>query len=228
MVATGKIRASGQTTAEEITPEETKDFDKPAALEVDKPINLTRAFRRMRTDWNSEDRSTIQAVKSTVDQAIFEDFKSAYGLMYEIYDTVRLPIINQATGELKVDESGLAIWQQREDGSYVEDWDRIKRKDRERFINIIITRMFEWEQTAADIWGEAIFAKAQLDEAFSTAFDSISDPKVTVDARTARGKRLSADSRYLAVYKSYYSRKADAIVRTMLGISQRLKDLHVS
>jgi hypothetical protein len=228
MVAAATVRASGQTTAEEVMPDAVGQLDKPVDTEPEKPLNLTRAFQRMRTDWNSKDRETIQSVKSTVDQQILEDFRDAYALMFEIHNTVRLQVVDQATGEVKSDGYGLPLWQQNRDGTYIEDWDRIKRKERERFLHIIITRMFEWEQTAADIWGEAIFAKAQLEEAFATGFDSIADPKATVDARTARANKLSADHRYLAVYKSYYSRKADAIVRTMLGLSQRLKDLHVN
>ena len=220
MVAAATVRASGQTTAEEVLPDAVGKLDQPAEIEAEKPLNLTRAFQRMRTDWNSKDRETIQSVKSIVDQAILNDFSDAFSLMFEIYNTVRTTI--------GTDEIGLPIWKTNSDGSYVEDWDQIKRKERERFLHIIITRMFEWEQTAADIWGEAIFAKAQLEEAFATGFDSIVDAKATVDARTARANKLSADHRYLAVYKSYYSRKAEALVRSMTNLSQRFKDLHVS
>jgi hypothetical protein len=226
MVAQATVRASGQTTAEEVSPEAIGDIDKPVQPEPEKPVNLTRAFQRMRTDWNSKDRETIQSVKSIVDQQIFENFRDAYALMFEIQNLVRLPQVDE-NGEVKTDEAGWPLWQENRDGTYVEDWDNIKRKDRERFLHMIITRMFDWEQTAADIWGEAIFAKAQLEEAFATGFDSIADAKATVDARTARANRLSADHRYLAVYKSYYSRKADAIIRSMQGLSQRFKDLTV-
>jgi hypothetical protein len=228
MVAAATVRASGQTTAEEVAPEAIGEIDRPIELPEEKPLNLTRAFQRMRTDWNSRDREIIQSVKSVVDQRILEDFRDAYALMFEIHNTVRLPVVDKENGEVKKDDWGLPLWQTNRDGTFVEDWDLIKRKERERFLHIIITRMFEWEQTAADIWGEAIFAKAQLEEAFATGFDSIADPKATVDARTARANKLSADHRYLAVYKSYYSRKADAIVRSMQGLSQRFKDLHVN
>jgi hypothetical protein len=227
MVATNNVRASGQTTAEEVTPEATADIDKPVTTEREKPVNLTRAFQRMRTDWNSKDRETIQSVKNIVDQQIFENFRDAYALMFEIHNLVR-ESQTDGQGAVKTDAAGWPLWQENRDGTYVENWDKITRKDRERFLHMIITRMFEWEQTAADIWGEAIFSKAQLEEAFATGFDSIVDPKATVDARTARANKLSADHRYLAVYKSYYSRKADAIVRTMQGLSQRFKDISAS
>jgi hypothetical protein len=227
MVASANIRASGQTAAEEVAAEEAENLDRPAEHEEERPLNLTRAFQRMRTDWNSKDREIIQSVRSAVDQQVFEDFKDAYALMYEIYNTVRVKK-RDTNGSVVRDETGLPEWQQYSDGSYIEEWDKIGRKERERFLYIIITRMFDWEQTAADIWGEAIFAKAQWEEAFATGFDSITDSKATVDARTARANRVSADHRYLAVYKSYYSRKADAILRAMNGLSQRLKDVHVN
>lgn len=228
MVAQAKIRASGQTVAEEVAPNSTDDFDKPLESKEPKPINLTRAFSRMRTDWHSPDLDTIRSVKDAITQIIFEEFQDAYALMYEIFDTVREQDINKDTGEVKVDVYGLPEWKQKPDGSYVEDWDRIKKRDRDRFIHIIVTRLFDWEQKAADMWGEALFAKARLDEAFATGFDEISDPKATVNAREARANRLSSDHRYLAVYKSLLSKKAESVVKSMDRIQMRLKDLSLN
>lgn len=226
MVDAGSIRASGQTTADELAAEVPKDIDIPVEPKEDKPMTLARSFRRMKIDWNSEDREIIHRVKETVDQQLTRDFGSAYAIMYDIANTVREP--ETVNGEVQTDDYGLTVWKQKPDGSYYEDWDQIGYKERERFIYRILANAFEWEQTAADIWGEAIFAKARLEEAFATSFDENGDSKATVDARTARANKLAADEKYLAVYKSYYSRKAEALVRIMMLILQRMKDLHVN
>lgn len=228
MVAAGTVRAHGQTTAEEVANEQSKEILTPMQLEPEKPASLTRAFQRMRTDWHSADRDTIDSVKDIVDKQILETFADAFSIMYEIYDQVRIPIMNPKTGEFEIGPDGLTNWQRKSDGSYVEDWSKIGRHEREKYLYMIITRLFEWEQSAADIWGEALFAKAYWEEAFATGFDSITDAKATVDARTARANRLAADHRYLAVFKSLYSRRADAIVKSLDRLAIRLKDLHLA
>ena len=227
MVDSNKARAHGQTGAEETAKGLAKDLDNLVDLPVEKPVNLTRAFQRMRTDWNSADREIIRQVQADVDRQIFDAFAEAYEIEYEIYDLVRAPEVDEATGEIKTDADGLTIWATSSSGKWIEDWSKINSTARERLLYEIITKMFNWEQRSADAFGEALFAKAVWEEAFSTGFDTSPDVKKTVEARTAYGNRVAADHRYLAVYKSLYSKKADAVVRSMLLLAQRLKDLHV-
>jgi hypothetical protein len=217
-IENGKTRAHGQSTADSAAEEESQEVDTPITEPDDKPILLTRAFQRMRTDWNSQDRDTIQKVMGIVKGQLFDDFSDAYAVRYEMFDIVR-----DKTGE--VDEFGAPIWLQNPNGTFVEDWNRLTNRDRERFIYQISTRMFDWEQFAADAWGEALFAKAQWQEAFSTGFDAFTEGRATVDAREARANRQAADHRYLAVFKSLYSKKADSLIKSMERLNQRLKDL---
>ncbi len=232
MVASATVRSHGQTTAEEEASERGKGLDTLMETEPERPVNLTRAFQRLRTDWNSADRETIDEVRAFVDQQITDVFSDAFLISYEIYDKVRerVQVTNIKTGEMTdvMGTDGLPEWRRNPDGSYVEDWSKIHQRDRDRYLYLITTRLFEWEQSNADIWGEALFAKAQWEEAFATGFDSISDPKATVDARAARANRLAAEHRYLAVFKSMYSKKAEAVVRSMSLLGQRFKDLTVS
>jgi hypothetical protein len=223
----GRVRAHGQTVADEAAENEAKEIDVPVEHTPDKPLGLTRAFQRMRTDWHSEDKDTIKRVQSIVDEKLFDDFADAHAIRFEMFDLVRAKKINPTTGEIEVDEFGAAVWKQHADGTYVEDWNKLTSRDRERLIYQIITRMVDWEQKAADAWGEALFAKAYWQEAFSTGFDSFTETKAIEKAREARANRQAADSRYLAVYKSVYSKKAEALVRSMDRICQRLKDLTV-
>lgn len=223
----GQIRAHGQTAADAVAEEQVKEIDTPVTEKEEKPVGLTRAFQRMRTDWHSADKDTIKSVQSIVDDQLFNAFSDAYSLRYEMFDIVRAKKIDKTTGEIETDDYGNALWEQNPDGTYVEDWTKLTSRDRERFIYQIITRMFEWEQAAADAWGEALFAKAQWQEAFSTGFDSFTEGKAIEKAREARANRQAADQRYLAVFKSLYSKKADALVRSMVLLAQRLKDLTV-
>lgn len=224
MVARNQERAHGQTAAEDVVKDAKKDAWEPVKPEPEKPLNLTRAFARMRTDWNSPDRDTVQAVKRQVDEIIFDRFSDVYAILFDLYEIVRIVKVD-ANGEIKMDAFGLPEYEKRPDGFYVEDWDKLTRKDRDRFQYMIITRMVRWEQDAADIWGEALLSKAVWEEAFATGFESIAGDKPTVSDRENRGRRLSADHRYLAVYKSYLSRRADTLVSSMKNISQRLKDM---
>lgn len=227
MVARDNIRAHGQTTAEDEVREATKDADNLPEVDPPKPLNLTRAFQRMKTDWTGDDRDIINRVKHDLDEIIMEQFADAFAIMFDIYALVRKPVMSEE-GEITVDLQGFPEWERNRDGSIVEDWDKLNSKSREKFLYQIITRMFEWEQTAAGAWGEALFAKTQWEEAFATGFESITNSKATIQDRDARGRRLSAEHRYLAVYKAYLSRKADAVVRSMGALSQRLKDIHVN
>lgn len=228
MVEPSKPRAHGQTAAEEEAKERGKEIEKILDHEPEDPVSLTRAFQRMRTDWNSKDRETIIEVKSIVDEFMFERFPDAYEIEYEIWNIVRAKRIDPKTGEVMVDQHGLDLWETRPDGSYVEDWSNIGIKERERLLYEIITRLFTWEQRLAEIKGEALFAKAVWEEAFATGFDTADSGKKTVEARNARGTRVAMEHRYLAVYKSMCYERAAAIVRSMDRLAQRLKDIHTA
>lgn len=220
-ITNGQVRAHGQTVGDALAEEQAAEIDRPADEgKPDKPIGLTRAFQRMRTDWHSEDADTIRKVQRIADDRLFENFSDAFAIRFEMFNIVR-----STNGE--VDEFGVPVWEQNDDGTYVEDWNKLTSRDRERFIYQIITRMADWEQKAADAWGEALFAKAQWQEAFSTGFDTFTETKATEKAREARANRMAADARYLAVYKSVYSKKVDALIKSLDRICQRLKDLTV-
>lgn len=221
---TAKTRSSGETAAEEVTKEQSENFD--ASISVDLPEETRRThrspgFARMRTDWNSDDRQIINQAKAAVEGRIRRNFMDAYQLMYEVYDLVRTPEAD-ANGEAVKDQWGLTVWAKSESGSYREDWTKLTSKQRENFLFAITTRIFEWEQRAADAWAEAMFAKAAWEERFSIQFDA--PMSGTVDDRKAYGNKNAADERYFAIFLSVYSRKADAIVRSLSLLGQRLKD----
>src|SRR5690606_17125557 len=120
------------------------------------------------------------------------------------------------------DKFGFTIWHKTPSGSYEEDWSRLTRKEKENLLFTITTRLFDWQQRAADAWGESMFAKAVWEERFARDFNAAMTG--TVEDRRAHGNREAADEKYFAIFVTLYSRKADAIVRTMELLAQRIKD----
>lgn len=180
-------------------------------------------FSRMRTSWaTADDRNTMKTIKDTVDRRILEEFEDAYGLLYEIFMVVREPEIDQATGEVKVDEYDQPVWQQRPSGAWVEDWTRLTERQTRDFLFTLTTRLFYWEQRAADIWGESMFAKALWQESFSRSFDR--PVSGTIEDRNAVATVASSEDKYFALFVSYLSRRADALVRQLNALTLRLRD----
>lgn len=205
-----------------------EDPAKEAGAEVDIHPDRTRenrtpGFTRMRTEWRPEDAAHIQAIKEIVDNRVLQTFADAYQVMYELYGLVREPEYDPRTGEVLTDRHGLTIHKRSESGLPVEDYSRMTRDDKERILFMITTRLFAWEAQAADAWAEAMFAKAEWEERFSAEF--VNSNGKTVEDRTQGGRRNSLEERYFAIFQTTYSRKADAIVRTMTLLGQRLKDI---
>lgn len=212
--------------AERALEEIVADADKPMEVEVheDRTKEMkTPGFARMRTDWDGPDSTTVQSVRGIVDNRVLANFADAFALMNEVYDIVRDPEADPATGEVVKDKFGFPLWRRTNTGAFVEDFTKLSSSQKEDLLFKITTRIFEWEQSAADAWGEAMFAKAQWEEAFAVSFDAPVG-RLTIEDRTQRGRLGSRDERYFAVFLSLYSRKADAIVRSMQLLGQRLKD----
>jgi hypothetical protein len=231
MVDQNKKRpSSGETAGEEVVQEATKTFAEPAAVTL--PEERARRFRttgfsRMRTDWHTDDRIMMTRVKALVEKVFAEAFGDAELLLYGLLNTVREPVLDER-GELQPGPDGLPIWRRNANGTFAEDWTKLTARERERYLFQITTSLYAWEQRAADIWGEAMLAKALWEDAFSIGYESLPGAKPTIDDRTARGKLESRDDKYFALYVSWLSRKADALVRTMTLLSQRLKDVHTN
>lgn len=227
--ATRRRRASGETPASEVAHEQATDprtdLETPAAADLDverQQMFEALGFSRMKLDWSGDGRAMMDRIKSAVDGAILRHFADAYAVMSDVYDVVREPAVNETTGEIQRDPFGFVIWRRSPTGAYMEDWSRLSIRQREDFLYRITTALFEWEQRAADLWGEAMFAKAIWQENFATAYDK--PYSGTIEDRTARGNIESSEDRYFAIFLSLLSRRADSIVRTMGLLGQRIKD----
>lgn len=211
--------------AEHAVREAAKDADKTAEVRIheDETREMkTPGFSRMRTDWQGPDAAQIQSLKAIVDGRILKLFPDAFVIMNEVYDLVREKQADE-NGVVLIDQHGFPIWARHPSGAYVEDFTVLTQGQKEDLLFRITTRLFDWKQISADLWGEAMFAKAQWEEAMAIGFDT-PPGKLTVDDRTQKGRLASREERYFAIFLSLISRRADAVVGSMELLAQRLKD----
>lgn len=224
-IESGRTRASGREVADEVGEEQAKTITEPIEdelLDVEREIIFqSTVMSRFPTDWTKENAQTITRIKHAVDEVMRAHFPDAYAIMDDLYLEVRSPVVN-ADGEPVLDDHGRLTWERTELGAYVEDWTVLSLKQREEYLLRLTTLLFEWEQTAASLWTEAMFSKAMWVENFAREFNKV--VKGTVDDRTNRANHEAAAERYFAVYTSALSRHADALVKSMERLTLRLKD----
>jgi hypothetical protein len=176
----------------------------------------------MRHEWSAEDQPVIGSILRMVEDRMQSNFTDAYLILNDIYDIVREPECNEH-GEIKVDRYGWVIWAKSDTGRYIEDYSRLGIKERDNFVQQITTRLFDWEQRAGDAWTEAMFAKAEWEQRFAHEFfNDTHGGRKTDEAMTQRARSGSREERYFALFLSGYSRKADALVRSLERIALRL------
>ncbi len=229
-----KRRQKAATNAADEQAETT--FDEPSDDKDDLPDEREISFRspglqRMSLDLAPDDRRQMDKVEGVIERKVFDIFTDAYQIMSDIYDVVREAEddVNPTTGEIqgdgiKRDIYGRVVWKRSPvSGKYYEDWSRLGLKQRENFLFEITTRIFDWEQRRERLWTEAMFAKAIFTERFAMEYDG--PMSGTIDDRNAVGNVKAAEDRYYALMQTSVSRRADAIVRTMNSLAQRLKDV---
>lgn len=221
----GQVRDSGRTAAVEVAGEVGDELLKSVNPELPEDAQKkfrTPGFLRMRMEWRSEDRPVIDKARSAVEGTLIRSFEDAFQVINYVYDLVRTPEVDKTTGEVRTDNYGFTIWKKTPSGSYEEDWSRLTVRAKEELLFKITTALFAWQQDAANVWGEAMFAKAQWEEAFAIAYDA--PMSGTIEDRTAVANIKAAEERYFAIFTSWYSRKADVLVRSLETLGQRIKD----
>lgn len=220
-----KNKATGAKVSDVVGEELAKEVDVPMEerlLDIERTKAFTgTGFSRMSTEWSGDNREMMRHINSVIEGAILSKFEAAFLLMDEIYTIVRAPAAN-ADGEPLTDQFGFTIWAKSATGAYLEDWSRLGYTQREHLIYKITTSLFSWSQQAAELWTESMFAKGIWIEEFALAFDH--PIAGTIEDRTAVGNLHSAEARYFAVFTSALSRRADALVRSVELLGQRLKD----
>lgn len=218
-------RASGDSAAQEEAAKSAEEATAPMRTEElpEEREEWFRApgFRRMKVAWEGEDATILRRAQNAIDRRVWEIFEDALVIMNDLYTVVRKQVTNEH-GEQVMDIFGLPVWEKTPTGQYIEDWTLLTTRQREHFLFQITTRLFDWEQRAADLWTEAMFAKGMFTERFAIEFDA--PVHGTIDDRNARGNVEAAEDRYFAILNAAVSRKADALVRTMTNLQLRLKD----
>jgi hypothetical protein len=227
MTATDSMAEARRT--ERALEETLQDAEKPA--EVDLHLDRTRtfssmSFSRMRTNWTSEDRDVIDVAKAQADREIMMEFGDAYRLLANLYEIVREPELGPG-GIPEKDRYGFPKWKKDATGMHVEDWSRLTERGKEDFLFGITTRLVLWEQKVAEWWGEAMFAKGIWEDRFASSFRdtaAMESKRPTVDDRTQHAQYDARDQRYFAIYMSMRSKQAEALVKSLERLAQRIKD----
>lgn len=225
-------RASGSTQAEEdahsAAAEVTQPFE-PSPLRVEEEHRSPR-FLRMRFNWRDADEMhVLRNAHAAVEQRILQEFHDAFVILAEIQDIVRIQM-KAADGEPLVDATGAPVWQHTPGGRIVEDYTRLTRQQMESFLGQITTRLFAWEQASERMWMDCMMAKGQFEERYAVSYDALrgSASRTTVDDRQQYAAMDASEERYFTIYLTSASRRAQAVVRSMERLGQRLKDVLTS
>lgn len=207
--------------------------DQDETLEPDPSPDRTRrfsslGFSRMRTRWTTGEEGVIDTAKAQAERELAVEFADIYRILNKLYILVREVARDHQTGEVLTDSDGFAVWARDDSGMIVEDWSRLTDRDKESFLHQITTRLVIWEQKAADFKGEALFAKAAWEERFALSFVDAPAPdgtkKPTEADRTQYAQAEAREQRYLAIYMTVRSNKAEALVRSMDRLAMRLNN----
>lgn len=222
----------GEKTTEQFVREESQEADRPS--DVDAHDDRTQEFShlglsRMRLDWREGDAQAMAGLHQIVENVILDRFGGAYQVMNDLYEIVRQPRVDVLTGEVLLDDHGFPLWERNESGAFIEDYTKLGSKEVKDFLFRITTRLFQWEQEAASLWGDAMFAKAVWEQSLAQMYqDSRLSGARTVEDRTQAARVGSREDRLFALFRSLISRRADAVVRSVTVLSQRLKDVLVA
>lgn len=222
--------AEDERTDEQILREESREADR--LMEVEPHDDRTQEFLprregRMRHDFRPEDRDAVDGLRSIADRIMLERFGDAYLIINDLYEIVREPLADPDTGEIEKDENGFTMWARNESGGFVEDYSKLTSKHVKDFLFRITVRLFGWEQEAAQMRGDAMYAKALWEQALASSYQEARSSALgrTVEDRTQAGRLGAREDRYVGIFQSVLSWRADALVKSLSLLSQRLKDV---
>lgn len=219
-------------TEEEILREISRLSDQP--MEVEPHDDRTKTFgptilARMvaRGGPNPETERVLEQLNELADREILKRFGNAYQVINDLYGIVRRPLCHRDTGEILTDQYGFPLWELTESGYPVEEWDRLGYKECKHFLFLITTNLFAWEQEAATMRGSSQYMKAVWEQAMAQGYRDAQSSGFgkTVDDRTQASRLASSDERLEGIFYTILSHRADALVRSVSLLGQRLKDV---
>lgn len=222
--------ADEDRTEEQIIRDESREADR--LMEVEPHDDRTQEFTprregRMRHDFRPEDKDAIDGLRGIAERIMLERFGDAYVIINDLYEIVREPVVDPVTQEIQEDEHGFTMWARTESGGYIEDYSRLTRSHVRDFLFRITVRLFAWEQEAASIRGDSMYAKAIWEQALAQGYQDARTGTGgrTVEDRTQTARRHAREDRFAGIFQTTLSWRADALVKSMNLLSQRLKDV---
>lgn len=226
-----------------------EDADRPFDAAAEEPLepenhpdrtreNTHTGLSRMHIDWSKLDSEEEVAIKAAAMDILKAEFHVAFVVMKRIDRRVRTPLLvidpvtKKPTGEVQHNADGTPMWKLDEDGVPEEDWSLMDDDTRRSLLYTIIRWLHEWELKSVDKWASAMFAKVEWEEKFARGFVVMhgAQPtgRPTIQDRTQWGHLTSAEERYKAVFKTYLSKQADALVRVMIRLQRVLENTAIN
>lgn len=208
------------------------EITKEEPLEPETPPERTRemthtSFSRARMTWLEDDQERLHEVLAVTDEIIAAEFRVAFTVLERLHRKVRSPLTD-SDGVVQAYDDGSPKWELDEYGVPVENWGLLDPDTRSKARHMLAIYLVEWEMRAADKWAEAMFAKVAWEERFAHGFTALPGIQITgkptINDRTQWGHRLSVEERYFAVFCAALSKKADALVRSMIRLDRLLEN----
>lgn len=184
-------------------------------------------WERMRFNYfDPVERQTLDEAQYEIYQIVLNKFPDAFRIIDEIQSICRVQRVD-SDGEKMYDDEGDPVWERTANGRIVEDYTRLSLKAIEGYLMEITVHLLGWEQLAAQLHLEAMSARGRFEDAYAIHYDSLrgSSSRTTVDDRKAYGQIEASQDRHYAIYANAASRRADALVGSMVRLSQRLTDI---
>lgn len=178
------------------------------------PFDEPNISPRIAIEMEQEDKDDLDYIMNAIEQQIRSQYAQAFALESQLLAKVRV-VAPPALG---------GGWVMNPDGSYIEDWSKVTLSDMEQFINAASSETFFASQKVIDSYAEAVFAKYSYDDEFDEAYSRILTG--TISDKTAKAKRKTQKSRWIALYKTLYYKKAKEIVDKLDAHVRRVERIY--
>lgn len=189
------------------------------------PANLreveSRAFlQRITFAWRPEDDRFLDRVKASAADLFHELFEDAVGEIDRLYGCLRVPMVNQRTGEVATDAQGRTMWEQA-NGKPIERFDQLRGND-VMHVQLSLERLkMSISIDVNRLRNDAIYAKMVADD-YEDDYRGDTGPQ---EERKVTGRRMAREDRYRAFYLYYLWSVANTFHKEIVDFIFRLRDV---
>lgn len=174
-------------------------------------VNITP---RIAIEMDQDDKDDLDYIMANIEEQIRKEYAQAFALEMQLVSRVRSVAPPSMGGG----------WVMNPDGSYVEDWSKVSLQDMEDFINAASAEAFFASQKVINSYAEAVFAKYSYDDEYDEVYAGILTG--TISDKTAKTKRKTQKSRWIALYKTLYYKKAKEVVDKLDAHVRRVERIY--